>query len=145
LAVEYARLFVGPGKHISPHESVHHEREDGDWGRLWGAATVEVKAFIEVTGLGYDDSYKGMPDHISAELELMEKLTENESQAWSGDDEEGARQCVDVERRFIEEHLIHWVPTFCDKVIEAAELSFYRELAALTKRFIELEQEEVKG
>jgi TorA maturation chaperone TorD len=24
LAVEYAYLFLGPGKHISPHESVHH-------------------------------------------------------------------------------------------------------------------------
>ena len=28
LAVEYARLFIGPGKHISPHESVHHQRDD---------------------------------------------------------------------------------------------------------------------
>jgi len=26
LAVEYTRLFLGPGKHISPHESVHHQR-----------------------------------------------------------------------------------------------------------------------
>ena len=32
LAVEYARLFLGPDKHISPHEAVHHQRDDGDWG-----------------------------------------------------------------------------------------------------------------
>jgi len=34
LAVEYTRLFLGPGKHISPHESVHHQRDDGQWGKL---------------------------------------------------------------------------------------------------------------
>ncbi len=36
LAVEYTALFLGPGQHISPHESVHHERPDGKWGKLWG-------------------------------------------------------------------------------------------------------------
>ena len=34
LAVEYARLFLGPGEHISPHESVHGEVDGGDWGQL---------------------------------------------------------------------------------------------------------------
>ena len=56
LAVEYTRLFLGPGRHIPPYESVHHERNDGDWGRLWGADTVAVKAFIEAAGLAYQDS-----------------------------------------------------------------------------------------
>ena len=53
LAVEYTRLFLGPDKHISPHESVHHERDDGDWGVHWGASTVDVKKFIEKDGLEY--------------------------------------------------------------------------------------------
>ena len=53
LAVEYARLFLGPAKHISPHESIHHQRDDGDWGSHWGGSTVEVKKFIESTGLEY--------------------------------------------------------------------------------------------
>ncbi|MBC8412973.1 molecular chaperone TorD family protein, partial [bacterium] len=29
LAIEYTRLFLGPGQHISPHESIHNERDDG--------------------------------------------------------------------------------------------------------------------
>ena len=53
LAVEYAGLFLGPGGHISPHESVHHQRGDGS-GLLWGESTAEVKRFIESTGLSYD-------------------------------------------------------------------------------------------
>lgn len=142
MAVEYTRLFLGPGRHVSPHESVHHEREDGKWGQLWGASTVEVKKFIEGTGLRYKTGYRGLPDHISLELELLEVLTRREEEAWEQDDEEGARRCLDVERRFLDEHLLRWVVPFCDKVIAAAKLSFYRSLASFTKRFIEFDRQE---
>ena len=145
LAVEYAMLFVGPGKHISPHESVHHEIEGGKWGQLWGDSTVAVKKFIEATGLNYDPAYKGIPDHISVELELMEMLSRREAQAWSEGNQEEALSLLEVELRFIRDHLNRWVPTFCDKIVAAAEFSFYRELAELTRRFIEFNRSELIG
>ncbi len=143
LAVEYTRLFLGPGSHISPHESVHRPREDGQGGALWGPSTAEVKSFIEATGLSYEPEYNGMPDHISVELEFMRELTLREEQAWKDEDEAGALRLLGVEQRFLNEHLGRWVPAFCDKVIGAAERSFYRELAGLTKRFIEFEKQEI--
>jgi TorA maturation chaperone TorD len=144
LAVEYAGLFLGPGGHISPHESVHHQRGDGS-GLLWGESTAEVKRFIESTGLSYDSEYKGLPDHISVELEFMQQLTLREEQAWKDEDEDGALDCLKTEKKFIEEHLVRWVPAFCDNVIKVAELPFYRKIAALTKNFIEFERQEVEG
>jgi TorA maturation chaperone TorD len=143
LAVEYARLFLGPGNHISPHESVHHQREDGDWGTLWGATTVEVKKFIEATGLEYESDYKGMPDHISVEFEFMATLARREAQAWAESDETVARRYMDVQRKFLAEHLIHWIPSFCEKVVKEAELPFYRAFAELTQSFIQYEKEEI--
>lgn len=143
LAVEYTRLFLGPGKHISPHESVHHQREDGQWGKLWGASTVEVKKFIEATGLSYTDDYKGMPDHISVEFEFMQQLIIREEQAWMDEDRDKAVACRQVEKKFIEEHLINWIPDFCEMVMQAAELPFYQAVAALTRSFIEFEMEEM--
>lgn len=143
LAVEYARLFLGPGKHISPHESVHHEREDGRWGQLWGDSTVEVKKFIETAGFDYRPEFTGMPDHISAELEFMERVTEREGQAWEEEDDDKALYCRNIEKRFLRDHLLKWVPLFCDKVAEAAELPFYRDFALLTKHFIEFEKQEI--
>jgi TorA maturation chaperone TorD len=143
LAVEYARLFLGPGKHNSPHESVHHQREDGDWGTLWGAATVEVKKFIEATGLDYKSEYKGMPDHISVEFEFMAALSRQEAQAWAKEDEKSARQYLDVQQTFIKDHLIQWIPEFCEKVSQQAELPFYRAMAELTRGFIEFERNEL--
>jgi len=143
LAVEFARLFLGPGKHISPHESVHHQREDGQWGKLWGKSTAEVKKFIEATGLSYTDDYKGLPDHISVEFEFMQQLIHAEEQAWMDEDADKAAFCRQVEKKFIEEHLVRWIPNFCKKVIQEAELPFYQFLAALTRSFIEFEIQEI--
>ena len=143
LAVEYAALFLGPGKHIPPHESVHHKRSDGDWGKLWGKATVEVKKFIESAGLDYKEAYTGLPDHISVEFEFMQQVTLREEQALNEGDKEGALYCLKMEKKFMEEHLFRWIPIFCEKIISRAELSFYREMAALTNNFIQFENEEL--
>ncbi|MBI5057477.1 MAG: molecular chaperone TorD family protein [Nitrospirae bacterium] len=143
-AVEYTRLFIGPGKHISPHESVHHERGDGDWGSLWGKATVEVKKFIEATGLEYAPDFTGMPDHISVELELMQRVTAGEAQARKENDIDKVDYCLQIENKFMDAHLLKWVPAFCDKVVSQAELSFYREMAHVTKQFMKFEEEEIK-
>lgn len=142
LTVEYARLFLGPGKHISPHESVHHQREDGDWGTLWGATTVEVKKFIEATGLEYEPDYKGMPDHVSVEFEFMAALARREAQAWAESDEAIAMSCTAMQKMFLEDHLIQWIPDFCENVIQLAELPFYHAVAELTRSFIEFENKE---
>jgi TorA maturation chaperone TorD len=143
LAVEYARLFLGPDKHISPHESVHHQRDDGDWGTHWGGSTVDVKKFIETTGLEYKQEYSGMPDHISVELDFMKEAAGREARAIDEKDWEGALYCQKMEKKFIYDHLIKWIPTFCDKIISQAEISFYGDLADVTKDFITLESEEI--
>jgi TorA maturation chaperone TorD len=139
LAIEYTRLFLGPGPHISAHESVFVEA-DGGVGGLWGEKTVEVKKFIEAAGLTYGSDYTGIPDHVSVELEFLQQLAEWEAGKWTASDTENAVYCLGVEKRFIEEHLGRWVPELCDKVAAEAELPFYREMAGVTKRFIEYEQ-----
>jgi TorA maturation chaperone TorD len=144
LAVEYSRLFVGPGKHISPHESVHHKRDDGQWGQLWGPSTAEVKKFIESAGLEYTSGYTGLPDHISVELEFIQQVIQREAQAWNAGDDETALLCLKNEKKFVNDHLNRWIPEFCEKVITAAESPFYREMARLTRSFIEFEEQELK-
>jgi TorA maturation chaperone TorD len=144
LAVEYARLFLGPGKHISPHESVHHKKEGVQSGQLWGELTAEVKRIIESSGLEYKSEFTGMPDHISVELEFMQQVILREEQAWQDDDKQTALLCLKNEKKFVDEHLFRWVPDFCEKVIETADWPFYREMARLTRSFIEFEKEELK-
>lgn len=139
LAVEFTRLFLGPGPHISAHESVFVEA-DGGIGGLWGEKTVEVKRFIEAAGLTYGSDYTGIPDHISVELEFLQRLVACEAENWGESDTGNALFCLGVEKRFIDEHLGRWVPAFCDKVAARAAMLFYREMAGVTKRFLEYEQ-----
>ncbi len=141
LAVEFTRLFLGPGSHISPHESLHTDRASGGNADLWGPETVAVKRFMEAAGLTVDDGFTGMPDHICAELEFMQHLTTKEAAAWTESDEEFATNILKIERRFYDEHLSRWVARFCDKVIENSEHPFYQRIAEVTKGFLEYEGE----
>jgi TorA maturation chaperone TorD len=142
LAIEFTRLFMGPGEHISPHESIFVD-VDGDGGGLYGAKTVEVKKFIETTGLTYDDSFTGLPDHVSVELEFMSKLAGFESQKWDSGDDEAAKYCLSVQKMFAEKHLLKWIPEFCEQVIIEADLPFYREMARVTSEFVDFDYESI--
>jgi TorA maturation chaperone TorD len=125
LAVEFTRLFIGPGPHVSAHESIFVEM-DGDTRGLWGARTVEVKNFIETAGLDYEPEFTGLPDHISVELEFMQKLTAWEAGKWIQKDRKSAAYCLTVQRMFLEQHLFCWLAKFCDAVMIQAEIPFYR-------------------
>lgn len=142
LGLEFTRLFIGPDSHISAHESVFAEMDSGIGG-LWGARTVEVKNFIETTGLDYNPEFTGVPDHISVELEFMQRLTEWEADKWNQDDRENAEYCQSIQRMFLEQHLLPWAPQFCDVVIAQAEIPFYRAMSELAKNYLEVEQQSI--
>ncbi len=143
LAIEFTRLFMGPGSHISPHESIFAD-VDGETGGLYGAKTVEVKKFIETTGLTYDEAFTGLPDHVSVELEFMGKLAAFESQKWASGDDDAARYCLSVQKMFAEKHLLKWIPEFCEQVIAKANLPFYQEMARVTNEFVDFDYESIE-
>ena len=141
LAVEYTRIFIGPGPRISPHESLHVEARYGEENGLWGRPTVAVKKFMEAAGLEVDDKFDGMPDHITVEFEFMQRLLEKEAEAWSKQDLELATNILNIEMKFYDEHLSLWILSFCDKIIENADHAFYKQFAEVTKDFIVFEND----
>ncbi|MBT3214718.1 MAG: hypothetical protein HN351_08740 [Deltaproteobacteria bacterium] len=145
LAVEYARLFLGPDKPISPHESVHHQREDGDWGSLWGKDTVEVKKIIESSGLNLKAELNDIPDHLAVELEFLQKLILQETENRHTNDLKGMHRCIKLETQFIQEHLAPWVPEFCELVIKKSQIAFYSQIAEITKNFVLYEKENLEN
>ncbi len=140
LGLEYTRLFIGPDTHISAHESIFTEMDHGIGG-LWGTKTVEVKNFIETTGLDYKSEFNGVPDHVSVELEFMQKLSAWEANKWGQRDRENALYCQSIQRMFLQQHLLTWIPQLCDVVIAQAELSFYRIMSEVTKNYLAFEQQ----
>ena len=141
LACEYAALFIGPGKHIPPYESIYAPDKSGKVGSYWGECTVDMKNWVEKSGLTISEKFDSIPDHISLEFEFMQKIIEQERLSREKDNLESAMQWMSAAKTFFEKHLIEWVPKFCDDVIELANIDFYREIAKLTKSFI-LEEKE---
>ena len=143
LAIEYTRLFLGPGQHISPHESVHNIREDGDYGKLWGQSTVEVKRFIETAGLKFTEGFTGIPDHIGVELEFLRHIADKESEAIEKGNFQDVLSCLKLSEQFISEHLLTWIESFTKQVIEQAELPFYRSAATATREVLLFDQKQL--
>ena len=105
---------------------------------------MAVKKFIEATGLSYRSEFGGMPDHIAAELEFVQKLEERYAKALTDGDKDLAENLVIIRDRFLVEHLLAWAPEFMDKVMNKATLPFYREMAELTKTFLQQENERIQ-
>jgi len=75
----------------------------------------------------------------------MQKIIEKEKQAWSENNGKDALHYLKIEHLFMKDHLSKWIYQFCDKVIADAELSFYREMAELTKSFIQTDIKNIDG
>ena len=136
LAVEYTRLFLGPGKHVQPYAAIYL---GGAGASLCGLATVWARDFMERAGFTLTPEHHGLPDHVSVELEFMAGMAEREARAMEGADLEAAAECRRIKKAFLQSHLGRWLREFCGHAAEHAELTFYREMARLAGRFVESE------
>jgi putative dimethyl sulfoxide reductase chaperone len=140
LGIEYTYLFLGPGKHISPHESVQLKPGDGG---LWGVETSVVKQFMQASGFELDEAYSGIPDHLGVELEFLGHLTAREAKAWEAGDLSTVRAALGWQKRFLADHLGKWAPHFCRQVEAKAETPFYAEFAKLLRGFLAAEKGDI--
>lgn len=141
LARQYARVFIGPGKHVPPYESVHNP-SDPKRGRLWGDSTIDMKKMIEFAGLKFEGkAYHGIPDHVSVGFEFMSALLGKEIEGRKTGDERTANTARKIQRRFYAEHMKPWIPIFCDLVIAQPGTNFYQQVGMLTRDFIAAEGE----
>jgi len=74
----------------------------------------------------------------------MAYLTRREEEAWKRGDIVEARRLLEVERKFLEEHLVEWVPKFCSTIRELGGEKFYRGVAELTEAFLREDEESVR-
>ncbi|MBI5578403.1 MAG: molecular chaperone TorD family protein [Deltaproteobacteria bacterium] len=142
LAIDHARLFVGPFALLAPpYGSVYLE---GDR-RLMGGSTQAVGESYREVGLEVAAGFNGTPDHIAAELEFMHFLVVKELEAVAGGDLVRAQPFRQTQKFFLERHLAAWVPVFTRNVEEQAQTRFYQALAAVTRLFIESDFDQCRG
>lgn len=130
IGIDFRHLFSGSEKHPPPCESLYNYPV-GDKPRLWGRMTEEVRELYRSAGLMIDEEIDLIPDHVSAELLFMGYLIDNGLE--------------EVQAEFLDEHLLKWIPPFCEEVKNRAETTFYKEVADLLKEFILSDYEQLTG
>ncbi len=67
------------------------------------------------------------------ELDFMRHLAEKEAEAWPSNNLEEVMKITKSEQVFLDEHVLRWIPRFCDLMFDQAELDFYRGIARSRK------------
>ena len=140
LAVDYTRTFIGAGVdgHAAayPFESVYTSKER----LLRQDARDEVLALYRAEGLNKSAAWKDEEDHIAAELEFEAVLCDRVAEALEAANEERAVELLRVQRAFLEDHLLNWVPRLTVDMRRFTKTGLYRGLAELTDGFLETDR-----
>ena len=127
IGADFFRLFQDRAGSLRPYESLYNY-PFGDKPRTWGTVTEKIQERYHAAGVMIDEETGLIPDHISAELSFMSYLIEN--------------GLADEQEEFLKDHLVVWIPGFCEDLKETAQTTFYREVADLLKEFVLSDQEE---
>jgi TorA maturation chaperone TorD len=136
LLIDYTRLFLGPNHIIAkPYGSVWIEGENA----LMQESTMAIEELYAEGGFELDENFRELPDHIAAELEFLYLLIYRENEARRNDDTEALTAIAGLRKRLLEAHLGCWIGPFTAAISAGAQSEFYRALAALTGRFVQME------
>ncbi|MDA8422150.1 MAG: molecular chaperone TorD family protein [Nitrospiraceae bacterium] len=128
LLSEHTRLFIGPYKlPCPPWESVYTSPKR----LMMQDAADQVRALYEGAGLTINTA-EVMPDHIGAELNFIALLFQRMNSNADGKD-----VYPGITEKLLDEHLLKWIPDFTKDMEEAAETSFYKEVARATRKVID--------
>lgn len=124
---EYTRLFIGPYRlPCPPWESVYTSPKK----LMMQEAAAEVQNIYRATGLTINTS-DIMHDHIGAELNFLSILFLRINTEVGGKND-----YIKIAEKFLNEHLMKWVPQFTCNMEEAADSLFYKALARATRNVL---------
>lgn len=120
---EYESLFVGVGKApVTPYTSAYAAAHAPD------RHLVALRARLGAWGLTRRDQVFEAEDHIAALCDAMRWLVVQQ-------------RPLEEQREFFGEFVAPAVPFFCDAINRAASADFYRNVGALARAYVALEQD----
>lgn len=131
LKVEYARLFIGPGRAaVSPYETIYDSLSKGVQPLLMvSPAALAVEQAYREAGVAVAAGLAEPPDHFAAEAEFMYYLGQKEAECWTAGDRIAAEGWQERANAFLDAHLGGWGREFCRLVEAESRHPFYRAAA----------------
>ncbi|UCH47506.1 MAG: molecular chaperone TorD family protein [Betaproteobacteria bacterium] len=117
LAADYAAIYLNHQYRTSPCESVWLDSE----GLALQEATFQIRSWYQRFGLAVENWRTRSDDHLVAQLHFLETLLRRIDE-------------VDIGEigRFMDEHLLRWLPNFAARVADRCATRFYAGTALLT-------------
>lgn len=140
LAVDFAKVFLSAGASQGmaafPYESVYTSKKRIILQEAW----EQVSDIYASKGLALENVPPDfMEDHVACELEYMACLCRE------------AKGTMDLlanlqeQRDFLEDHLMKWIPSFCNDVYNYSDTVFYKAIAKITTGYLQLDLEILKS
>jgi TorA maturation chaperone TorD len=120
LAADYAAIYLTYGLHASPCESVWLDQENLGM----QAPMFQVREFYRHFDLAAANWRMRPDDHLVIELHFLSCLMGDEHP-----------QALPEAARFLDEHLLRWLPRFADRVSARCATPFYAGTARLTAAY----------
>jgi len=135
-AAEYSALFLNMSVNpVFPYESVYSNNQ----GLMMQEAHSDVMAVYQSMNMSPAEDVKLPVDHIGIELEFMSWMCQKEIDAILSGDDDVAKVARDVQSKFLNDHLMRWVPKLCKDISKRARLNAYRGLAEMMQTFLDFE------
>lgn len=142
LEFEYNRLFVGPARLIAPpYESVYRTAER----LVMGETMFDVKRAYRDLDMEIRNTLREPEDHIAIELEYIAELQKRCLTTLEEHDIHELQRIVVLEITFLEDHLLRWVPEFCQRITEGSRMDFFKALAEVLVLLIKKDHEILEG
>lgn len=138
LGVQRTRLVRGvdPGYGPPPpYEAVYRCPGDCQENELM----LRVSDFYQKAGARLPAGKRERLDYLGLELDLMHFMCTEEGGFWIDGNKDAAVEMRQLQRSFFQEHLMAWVPGFCDAAMQEPKVAFYHGVVAMLRAFLEEE------
>lgn len=134
LKADYSRLFLTPGtSYVHPWESPYVGTES----MLFQESTLDVRHRLRA--FGYEPQMLGSfpDDHLALMLDFLAHLSSRAFEAFGDGEDETLKHILTAQQEFIAEHLLNWLPLFCEKLQEKDAAGVYLTYAQALVVFLE--------
>ena len=145
LAMDFTSCFLGTktykGLTGAPYESLYRDSS----GTLMGPIRTEVFNAYKRERVALQADLDLPEDHLSFEMEFLAILCDRCAKSVEIGDRDKALRVLDVQKSFLEEHLLVWFPRFHNLTTKLLETRFYRGVLNVTRGFLESELESIEA
>ncbi|WP_462411885.1 TorD/DmsD family molecular chaperone [Neobacillus sp. Marseille-QA0830] len=132
---EYHRLFLGPGLMAAPPWESYYRNKDH---LLFEECMYQIREFYHQYGLQNVSENREPDDSLLLELEFMIFLSE---QCLQQTNLEALEPFVATQIDFLNDHLLIWIPLFCERIIKNTTSQLYLGAAMLLEDFCRFDLE----